>query len=99
MLNVNSDIQSMRFGASAATATSGINQPEVTSALDLQLVKSTAPSASWTESTALPTPPAGHSLVTPSVAEDVLSKLFGGDRKSTRLNSSHNVISRMPSSA
>ncbi|EFH1063026.1 YopB/SseC family type III secretion system translocon subunit [Escherichia coli] len=78
MLNVNSDIHSMRFGASAATATSGINQPEVTSALDLQLVKSTAPSASWTESTALPTPPAGHSLVTPSVAEDVLSKLFGG---------------------
>nr|EGZ9656110.1 espD domain protein [Escherichia coli] len=56
MLNVNSDIQSMRSGASAATATSGINQPEVTSALDLQLVKSTAPSASWTESTALPTP-------------------------------------------
>ncbi|EFF9897528.1 YopB/SseC family type III secretion system translocon subunit [Escherichia coli] len=78
MLNVNSDIQSMRSGASAATATSGINQPEVTSALDLQLVKFTAPSASWTESTALPTPPAGHSLVTPSVAEDVLSKLFGG---------------------
>ncbi|EJZ3968237.1 type III secretion system translocon subunit SctE [Escherichia coli] len=78
MLNVNSDIQSMRSGASAATATSGINQPEVTSALDLQLVKSTAPSASWTESTSLPTPPAGHSLVTPSVAEDVLSKLFGG---------------------
>ncbi|EJV9436641.1 type III secretion system translocon subunit SctE [Escherichia coli] len=78
MLNVNSDIQSMRSGASAATATSGINQPEVTSTLDLQLVKSTAPSASWTESTALPTPPAGHSLVTPSVAEDVLSKLFGG---------------------
>lgn len=79
MLNVNSDIQSMRSGASAATVTtSGINQPEVTSALDLQLVKSTAPSASWTESTALPTPPAGHSLVTPSAAEDVLSKLFGG---------------------
>ncbi|EPF7677782.1 secretion protein EspD [Escherichia coli] len=78
MLNVNSDIQSMRSGASAATATSGINQPEVTSALDLQLVKSTAPSASWTESTALPTPPAGHSLVTPSAAENVLSKLFGG---------------------
>ncbi|HDI8736241.1 TPA: type III secretion system translocon subunit SctE [Escherichia coli] len=78
MLNVNSDIQSMRSGASAATATSGINQPEVTSALDLQLVKSTAPSASWTESTALPTPSAGHSLVTPSAAEDVLSKLFGG---------------------
>ncbi|EER7823883.1 type III secretion system translocon subunit SctE [Escherichia coli] len=78
MLNVNSDIQSMRSGASAATTTSGINQPEVTSALDLQLVKSTAPSASWTESTALPTPPAGHSLVTPSAAEDVLSKLFGG---------------------
>ncbi|MBF8883729.1 secretion protein EspD, partial [Escherichia coli] len=46
--------------------------------MDLQLVKSAAPSASWTESTALPTPPAGHSLVTPSVAEDVLSKLFGG---------------------
>ncbi|HAY0338453.1 TPA: type III secretion system LEE translocon pore-forming subunit EspD [Escherichia coli] len=78
MLNVNNDIQSVRSGASAATATSGINQSEVTSALDLQLVKSTAPSASWTESTALPTPPAGHSLVTPSAAEDVLSKLFGG---------------------
>lgn len=78
MLNVNNDIQSVRSGASAATVTSGINQSEVTSALDLQLVKSTAPSASWTESTALPTPPAGHSLVTPSAAEDVLSKLFGG---------------------
>ncbi|EFV2569628.1 YopB/SseC family type III secretion system translocon subunit [Escherichia coli] len=78
MLNVNSDIQSVMSGVSAATTTSGINQPGVSSALDLQLVKSAAPSASWTESTALPTPPAGHSLVTPSVAEDVLSKLFGG---------------------
>ena len=27
------------------------------------------------------------------------STLFNADRKSTRLNSSHNVISRMPSSA
>ncbi|MCM4498729.1 type III secretion system LEE translocon pore-forming subunit EspD, partial [Escherichia coli] len=35
-------------------------------------------SAGWTESSPLPTPPAGHSLVTPSAAEDVLSKLFGG---------------------
>ncbi|HAM9544475.1 TPA: YopB/SseC family type III secretion system translocon subunit [Escherichia coli] len=78
MLNVNSDIQSVMSGVSAATTTSGINQPGGSSALDLQLVKSAAPSASWTESTALPTPPAGHSLVTPSVAEDVLSKLFGG---------------------
>ncbi|EER9981808.1 type III secretion system translocon subunit SctE [Escherichia coli] len=78
MLNVNSDIQSVMSGVSAATTTSGINQPGGASALDLQLVKSAAPSASWTESTALPTPPAGHSLVTPSVAEDVLSKLFGG---------------------
>ncbi|EHY3100332.1 type III secretion system translocon subunit SctE [Escherichia coli] len=78
MLNVNSDIQSVMSGVSAATTTSGINQPRGSSALDLQLVKSAAPSASWTESTALPTPPAGHSLVTPSVAEDVLSKLFGG---------------------
>ncbi|EJX6536823.1 type III secretion system translocon subunit SctE [Escherichia coli] len=78
MLNVNSDIQSVMSGVSAATTTSGINQPGGPSALDLQLVKSAAPSASWTESTALPTPPAGHSLVTPSVAEDVLSKLFGG---------------------
>nr|AAL06382.1 EspD [Citrobacter rodentium] len=77
MLNVNSNIQSIRSGASAATAISGINQPEVTSGLDLQLVKSFAPSTSWAESTALPMPPAGHSLVTPSVAEDVLSKLFG----------------------
>ncbi|EHT1922945.1 type III secretion system translocon subunit SctE [Escherichia coli] len=78
MLNVNSDIQSVMSGVSAATTTSGINQPGGSSALDLQLVKSAAPSASWTESTALPQPPAGHSLVTPSVAEDVLSKLFGG---------------------
>ncbi|EJH1765359.1 type III secretion system translocon subunit SctE [Escherichia coli] len=78
MLNVNSDIQSVMSGVSAATTTSGINQPGGSSALDLQLVKSAAPSASWTESTALPTPPTGHSLVTPSVAEDVLSKLFGG---------------------
>ncbi|EMM4084473.1 secretion protein EspD [Shigella flexneri] len=78
MLNVNNDIQSVMSGVSAATTTSGINQPGGSSALDLQLVKSAAPSASWTESTALPTPPAGHSLVTPSVAEDVLSKLFGG---------------------
>ena len=78
MLNVNSDIQSVMSGVSAATTTSGINQPGGSSALDLQLVKSAAPSASWTESTALPKPPAGHSLVTPSVAEDVLSKLFGG---------------------
>ncbi|CTY63296.1 type III secretion system translocon subunit SctE [Escherichia coli] len=78
MLNVNSDIQSVMSGVSAATTTSGINQPGGSSALDLQLVKSAAPLASWTESTALPTPPAGHSLVTPSVAEDVLSKLFGG---------------------
>lgn len=78
MLNVNSDIQSVMSGVSAATTTSGINQPGGSSALDLQLVKSAAPSASWTESTALPTPPAGHSLVTPSVAEDILSKLFGG---------------------
>ncbi|HIB7383008.1 TPA: type III secretion system translocon subunit SctE [Escherichia coli] len=78
MLNVNSDIQSVMSGVSAATTTSGINQPGGSSALDLQLVKSAAPSASWTESTALPKPPVGHSLVTPSVAEDVLSKLFGG---------------------
>ncbi|EED0300767.1 secretion protein EspD [Escherichia coli] len=78
MLNVNSDIQSVMSGVSAATTTSGINQPGGSSALDLQLVKSAAPSASWTESTALPKPPAGYSLVTPSVAEDVLSKLFGG---------------------
>ncbi|HHZ4493293.1 TPA: type III secretion system translocon subunit SctE [Escherichia coli] len=78
MLNVNSDIQSVMSGVSAATTTSGINQPGGSSALDLQLVKSAAPSASWTESTALPKPPAGQSLVTPSVAEDVLSKLFGG---------------------
>ena len=28
-----------------------------------------------------------------------MSTLYGSDRKSTRLNSSHNVISRMPSSA
>ena len=31
--------------------------------------------------------------------ENVTNVLTEGDRKSTRLNSSHNVISRMPSSA
>ena len=30
---------------------------------------------------------------------DLLAGIAGADRKSTRLNSSHNVISRMPSSA
>ena len=35
-----------------------------------------------------------------ATGEDVLNSLTPGqDRKSTRLNSSHNVISRMPSSA
>ena len=29
----------------------------------------------------------------------VINSSLAGDRKSTRLNSSHNVISRMPSSA
>ena len=37
---------------------------------------------------------------TPDFAVEALRCLVeGGDRKSTRLNSSHNVISRMPSSA
>ncbi|MDD9749776.1 type III secretion system translocon subunit SctE [Escherichia albertii] len=78
MLNVNNDIQSLTSGANAASATSDVNQPGVNSALDLQLVKSTNSSTGWTESSPLPVPPAGHSLVTPSVAEDVLNKLFGG---------------------
>ena len=34
-----------------------------------------------------------------STFKDVATSLAKGDRKSTRLNSSHNVISRMPSSA
>ncbi len=34
MLNVNSDIQSVMSGVSAATTTSGINQPGGSSALD-----------------------------------------------------------------
>ena len=41
-------------------------------------------------------------LVTVAIAAVVmiaLDAIFGGDRKSTRLNSSHNVASRMPSSA
>ena len=33
------------------------------------------------------------------IAEDMLSNLYGEDRKSTRLNSSHSTLSRMPSSA
>ena len=78
MLNVNNDIQSLTSGANAASATSDGNQSGVNSALDLQLVKSTNSSTGWTESSPLPVPPAGLSLVTPSAAEDVLNKLFGG---------------------
>ena len=34
-----------------------------------------------------------------NLCKDVHKRCKGGDRKSTRLNSSHNVASRMPSSA
>ncbi|EER0940622.1 type III secretion system LEE translocon pore-forming subunit EspD [Escherichia coli] len=78
MLNVNNDTLSVTSGVNTASGTSGITQSETGLSLDLQLVKSMNSSAGWTESSPLPTPPAGHSLVTPSAAEDVLSKLFGG---------------------
>ncbi|WP_332123081.1 secretion protein EspD, partial [Escherichia coli] len=49
-----------------------------TSTLDFQLVKSSVASVSKADTGILPVPPAGHALVTPSAAEDILSKLFGG---------------------
>ena len=42
---------------------------------------------------------AAVALVTPKAAAPVVIWLFGVDRKSTRLNSSHSAKSRMPSSA
>ncbi|WP_113639908.1 type III secretion system translocon subunit SctE [Escherichia albertii] len=78
MLNVNNDTQPIVSGVNASSATSDITQSEASSSLDLQLVKSTNSSTGWTENSPLPVPPAGHSLVTPSAAEDVLNKLFGG---------------------
>ena len=47
--------------------------------------------------TEVPTTTAGKRKGTKTV--DVASKVFDEDRKSTRLNSSHNLRSRMPSSA
>ncbi len=65
MLNVNNDTLSVTSGVNTASGTSGITQSETGLSLDLQLVKSMNSSAGWTESSPLPTPPAGHSLVTP----------------------------------
>ena len=42
------------------------------------MVKSSVASVSKADTGILPVPPAGHALVTPSAAEDILSKLFGG---------------------
>ena len=50
--------------------------------------------------TAAPNPPAGHKgWVTKGITSDDPAKKDSSDRKSTRLNSSHGGISRMPSSA
>lgn len=78
MLETKSDILPTTSGANSTTFISDINQSERTSTLDLQLVKSSVASVSKADTGILPVPPAGHALVTPSAAEDILSKLFGG---------------------
>ncbi|EKI35434.1 TPA: YopB/SseC family type III secretion system translocon subunit [Escherichia coli] len=78
MLETKSDILSTTSGANSTTFISDINQSERTSTLDFQLVKSSVASVSKADTGILPVPPAGHALVTPSAAEDILSKLFGG---------------------
>lgn len=78
MLETKSDILSTTSGANSTTFISDITQSEQTSTLDFQLVKSSVASVSKADTGILPVPPAGHALVTPSAAEDILSKLFGG---------------------
>ncbi|HHH2933858.1 TPA: secretion protein EspD [Escherichia coli] len=78
MLETKSDILSTTSGANSTTFISDINQSERTSTLDFQPVKSSVASVSKADTGILPVPPAGHALVTPSAAEDILSKLFGG---------------------
>nr|WP_096856382.1 secretion protein EspD [Escherichia coli] len=78
MLETKSDILSTTSGANSSTFISDITQSERTSTLDFQLVKSSVASVSKADTGILPVPPAGHALVTPSAAEDILSKLFGG---------------------
>lgn len=78
MLETKSAILSTTSGANSTTFISDITQSERTSTLDFQLVKSSVASVSKADTGILPVPPAGHALVTPSAAEDILSKLFGG---------------------
>ncbi|HDV2388240.1 TPA: secretion protein EspD [Escherichia coli] len=78
MLETKSDILSTTSGANSTTFISDITQSERTSTLDFQLVKSSVASVSKADTGILPVPPAGHALVTPSAAENILSKLFGG---------------------
>ena len=78
MLETKSDILSTTSGANSTTFISDITQSVRTSTLDFQLVKSSVASVSKADTGILPVPPAGHALVTPSAAEDILSKLFGG---------------------
>ncbi|HHI2582255.1 TPA: secretion protein EspD [Escherichia coli] len=78
MLETKSDILSTTSGANSTTFISDIIQSERTSTLDFQLVKSSVASVSKADTGILPVSPAGHALVTPSAAEDILSKLFGG---------------------
>ncbi|HGX5890623.1 TPA: secretion protein EspD [Escherichia coli] len=78
MLETKSDILSTTSGANSTTFISDITQSERTSTLDFHLVKSSVASVSKADTGILPVPPAGHALVTPSAAEDILSKLFGG---------------------
>ena len=50
----------------------------------------------------LPVSSTGHMIIASSffgIEHDEFTKLFTIDRKSTRLNSSHTTVSRMPSSA
>ncbi|HBC1808148.1 TPA: type III secretion system translocon subunit SctE [Escherichia coli] len=78
MLETKSDILSRTSGANSTTFISDITQSERTSTLDFQLVKSSVASVSKADTGILPVLPAGHALVTPSAAEDILRKLFGG---------------------
>ena len=73
----------------------GINR-ERDMARTLKLVSGRAPAMVWHADTALP---AGTDLVVVPGGFSYGDYLRCGDRKSTRLNSSHRSLSRMPSSA
>ena len=81
MLETKSDILSTTSGANSTTFISDITQSERTSTLDFHLVKSSVASVSKADTGILPVPPAGHALVTPSAAEDILSAYKNSENK------------------